>query len=446
MRYVVGLACVLAAAAAHANGRAPETNGIYFKPGDPHSLYVRSTFGLLVSHDDGCTFGWVCEDNVGYKGNFDPKYSIASDGTIFATTFAGLRISHDNACSFTTAATLPSMAWIDALDIGPTGEVWVGTATTGAPNDVFVSTDNGANFVSRGMQSPSIWWKSVRVAKSNAQRVYIAGYQVAGTLPDGGQMPPTAHLFRTDNGGTSWTESPLTGVAVGSTPVLLVAAVDPNNPDIAFVISQGANQPTGDILYRTTDGGQTLTQVMTVAGAFGDIVMTDSNTVYITTLVQSGMALVGDVAYKSTNGGVTFTPIAGAPLLACLGQRSDGTLVGCGANWEPDFMAVASSADGGATWSKVWRFVNLYGPAICTPGTAEEDICAEQQWPTLASQFGVSGPACGALAGQVYGSAGADPPPPPKKKTGCCDAGAGVGPSGLWVAFVAIWLRRKRAR
>ena len=38
--------------------------------------------------------------------------------------------------------------------------------------------DGGATFSSRGMLSPQIWWKSVKVAPRDAQRVYITGYQV----------------------------------------------------------------------------------------------------------------------------------------------------------------------------------------------------------------------------------------------------------------------------
>jgi len=34
------------------------------------------------------------------------------------------------------------------------------------------------------MESPTIWWKSIKVARADAQRVYVAGYQVAGTLAD----------------------------------------------------------------------------------------------------------------------------------------------------------------------------------------------------------------------------------------------------------------------
>src|SRR5579862_6925030 len=121
MKSAVALAIVLAASTAYANGRAPLTNGIFFRPGDLHSMYVGTTFGLLVSHDDGCTMQWVCEANIGYSGTPDPIYAIATDGTIFATTVQGLRISRDAGCSFQTQMSLPADTWISALDIGPTG-------------------------------------------------------------------------------------------------------------------------------------------------------------------------------------------------------------------------------------------------------------------------------------------------------------------------------------
>src|SRR5258707_12148 len=108
------VAASLGATTAHANGRAPLTNGIFFQPNDPHSLYVRTTFGLLISHDDGCTMNWVCEQDIGYGSTFDPTYRIATDGTIYATSpAAGLRISHDGGCSFVSQASISATAWTD---------------------------------------------------------------------------------------------------------------------------------------------------------------------------------------------------------------------------------------------------------------------------------------------------------------------------------------------
>src|SRR4051812_34108880 len=124
MRWLAAV-MVLVPVVALANGRAPLTNGVHFQPGDNHTLYVATTFGLLISRDDGCSFRWVCEQNLGYGGTFDPKYRIARDGTIFATTYTGLRVSRDGGCSFATATTEAPAgdpgriagAWIDAIDI-----------------------------------------------------------------------------------------------------------------------------------------------------------------------------------------------------------------------------------------------------------------------------------------------------------------------------------------
>ena len=74
----------------------------------------------------------MCEQSIGYGGTWDPHYAIGSDGTIFATTFnRGLRVSRDGGCTFETATGTANL-WIDALTIGPTGQIWITTATTGA--------------------------------------------------------------------------------------------------------------------------------------------------------------------------------------------------------------------------------------------------------------------------------------------------------------------------
>ena len=52
---------------------------------------------------------------------------------------------------------------------------------------------------------------------------------------------------------------------------------------------------------------------------------------------------------------------------ACLGERADGTMFGCGTNWDPDFAALAR-APGLGPWSKVFRFVELRGPVSCPAG------------------------------------------------------------------------------
>jgi hypothetical protein len=435
------VALLLVGGVAHANGRSPQTIGIFPKPGEPQTLYLATTFGLLETKDEGCTFRWMCEQSIGYGGTWDPAYAIGSDGTIFATTYEGLRISRDGGCSFETAtANLPAAdpnriadIWIDALDLGPTGEIWVGTAETGHSNDVFVSTDNGVTFSARGMMSPEIWWKSVKVAKSNPAVVYISGYQVAGT--------PTAYVYRSSNGGMQWTPSPLVGVQYASTPVLRIKAVDPLDPDILYMASEGANSPSGDRLYRSTDGAMTWTEVLATTASIHDVVIRDAAHIVVATQIRMASSIAGGPAYHSANGGTSFEPMTTAPQLACVAQRADGTLFGCGANWDPDFKAVAKSSDGGGNWEKVWRFVEIAGAVQCADGTVQHDTCEVGLWDCpacstdLKRQFGAKGPSCGAQ--------GADPPVPPKRE-GCCDAGAGAQTSAIWLLVAVWWLRRRR--
>jgi hypothetical protein len=442
---LAGLALVALAGIAQANGRPPATNGVAFAPADPSSILIRSTFGLLISRDDGCSFHWVCEKAIGYGGEFDPKYAVAVDGTIFATTFEGLRVSRDGGCSWLTATDDNtknlSGIWIDALDIGPDGTVWVATAESAGANDVFSSSDNGVTFTPRGQQSATIWWKSVKVAPSNKQRVYLSGYQVAGVLPDGGQATPTAHLRRSDDNGATWVPLELFGsrrdppdMKFGPTPIVLVAAVDPKQPDTLLLISIGANGSRGDRLYRSTDAGYSFTEVLATADPIRDTLFAQDGSVYVATLTAS---------FKSTTNGLSFSPLTGSPQLACLGQRSDGKLFGCGANWEPDFKAVAVSPDNTGSWTKQFRFVELAGPLQCAAGTTSAQQC-DPAWPSLQQQFAATGPATCGIQPDVEVDV---TPVTPKDPGGCCDAGdAGVPlvAAGFAVGWLVLLRRRRK--
>jgi hypothetical protein len=421
---------------ARADGRPPVTNGVFFQPGDARSIFVRSTFGLLVSRDAGCSFRWICEAAVGYGGGFDPKYAVGADGTIFAATFTGLRVSRDRGCTWRTATDDKRVGdpgriagiWVDALAIGPGGDVWIATADSGRPNDVYRSTDNGETFQPRNVRSATIWWKSVQVAPSSPRRVYITGYQVAGASTG----TPLAHFLRSDDSGGRWTPSPIANVRVGATPIVYASAVDPANADLVLMTSAGANPPAGDRLYRTTDGGRMFQEVLATSAAINGVVF-HGGQVYVST--PSG-------AFRSADGGAAFERVPDPPQLGCLGSHG-GQLLGCGANWRPDDKAVARSADGGASWEKLLRFGELAGPLACGPGTTVHDLC-EPVWPGLQRQFGAISPAC---AAEPEPPPKPGPAPKPERRGGCCDTGGG-GPLGTaaLLAWLGLAARRRRAR
>lgn len=435
---VIAVTVSLAAVQAYANGRAPETNGVVLRPGDAHSIYARSTFGLLISHDDGCTFQWVCEDNIGYGGSFDPKYAIAGDGTIFAATFNGLRASRDGGCSFAAVTdALPigdpgriADRYASALAIGPTGDVWVGTADSGKPNDVYVSTDVGVTFLPSNLESPTVFWQSLAVAPSDARRIYVAGNQFSGTAADGGQIAPAAYLFRSDDHGAGWMPMALANVVVAPTPLVTIAAVDPVDSSIVFVLSVGANPPSGDRLYRSTDGGAFFDEALATTEPISDLVIRGPTAAVAATL---------HATFASNNGGASFAPIANPAQLGCLGQRSDGALIGCGTN--ADAFSIGRSSDA-TQWQKLFKLADLAGPIECPAGTREHDICDQLLWRPLQIQLGAKGPASCSPEAPDAG----DPPRKPSAPGGCCSSDRDAASLLLGLAVGVLLLKPTRRR
>ena len=96
------LAALVVAALAHvasANGRDPYSSTVHFQRGSEQNIAAGMTFGLVLSHDGGATWQWMCEKAIGYGGQYDPDYEYTSTGAIFATTFDGLKVMRDG-CTF----------------------------------------------------------------------------------------------------------------------------------------------------------------------------------------------------------------------------------------------------------------------------------------------------------------------------------------------------------
>ena len=155
----IAVACALAAmrSIVHAEPRPPTTIGVYTQPGDPRATYVETSLGLLISHDDACSFRWICPPAIAEREDVTPVFRVARDGAMFAATAHGLRVSRDQGCTFAPVTGRIAEAWIAGLDVGPTGEVWVATANGGKANDVLRSTDGGRTFASAGLGSSTIW-------------------------------------------------------------------------------------------------------------------------------------------------------------------------------------------------------------------------------------------------------------------------------------------------
>jgi hypothetical protein len=346
--HAIAALATLAMIATHARAAPapPTTIGVYTRPGDPHATYIETSFGLLVSHDNACSFRWICAAAIAEREDRAPVFRVARDGAMFAATPHGLRVSRDGGCTFTSVTGRIAETWIAGLDIGPTGEVWVTTSDGGKANDVLRSTDGGENFVSAGLRSSTIWWRSVAIAPSRAARVYATGYEVAGAAP-------RTHVMISDDGGAHWTASALAGVRFAVTPLMLVQAIDRGDPDRVFATSVGA-AASGDRLYRSNDGGATWREVL-AAGAIRGVT------------IEGAVVAVDSAprAFVSKDGGETFTETA----------KDDE------------------------------RVDRIAGPLACPAGTPQHDRC-EPAWPAFAAKRALRAPACPVTRGGC--SAGGD--------------------------------------
>ena len=360
---------------------------VRFRPRPTETILVPATFGLLVSSDGGDDFSYVCESAIGYTGTYDPAYAVAANGAIYATTFDGLRVSRDGGCSFELlGGPLSRQTFVSDVEIGPDERIWATTATGGAPNDVYLSTD-GSHFSPVGLEQ-DVWWLSIEVAPGNANRLYLSGHRL-----DAPASP--AILYRSIDGGTSWTELPTADLGVGSQQFLHLLAVSPTDPRLLFARVTSANGPSADALYRSTNGGRSWTRALDFADRLSAFVIRRDGA---TVIAGSSAACPGEPAAPdkgcvriSDDGGASWRAPTSQPKMACLGERSDGTLYACGANWEPDMFALARSDDG-ESWHRVVRFSDITGPLECPADTIQASECAGDAWSALCLTLGICDP------------------------------------------------------
>ncbi len=87
---------------ARANGRLPTASQLLFSPSDPSLILLRTTFGILVSHDGGATWDWLCEAALGIASSqiIDPNVGITANGTVVAGFLDTLLISPNTGCDW----------------------------------------------------------------------------------------------------------------------------------------------------------------------------------------------------------------------------------------------------------------------------------------------------------------------------------------------------------
>ncbi len=422
---MVGLSC-LAPGLSFANGRFPIADQLVVDPNDPAHIVLRTTYGVLQSADAGGTWGWVCEDAVGYGGTQDPAIGVMADGTVLAGIFEGLSITHDRGCSWAFAVAPLADEYVIDVSVHrdePSRAVAITSTGMGTGFHVILAetNDNGVTWSQAGTAiTNDMIALTVDVAPSNTDRVYVSGLVGKDYAPA---------IERTDDRGVTWTRTVLDPAYVKDVPFL--AAIDPTNPDRVYLRLSGTDT---DRLLVSDDGGLTFTEVLTVAGdLLGFALSPDGTRVAIGSPAEGiHLATAADLAFQKVN----------ELQSRCLTWTSAG-LYSC-ANEFVDKFTVGLSKDDGKTFSGIYKLAEIC-PAVCPVGAPTNGECAAA-WAPLAATLGVDQSVCSNSGSSSSGT----PPPQLIAGGGCaCSIATSSGQTAAGVlaasALVAL-LRRRRQR
>lgn len=420
---------------AGANGRFPAANQVATNAADPAQVLMRTTFGLLVSHDRGKTFDWVCEQLVGYGGVQDPGVAVFADGTLAAAAFEGLATSRDGGCSwsFATEKGLAGEYVIDVATLGTDPSRGVVVTSTGLGIgkfhvEVFWTADSGKTWQAAPTPLPDdILSETIDVAPSNPKRLYVSGTTTTKTGARLGVLATSA------DGGATWARNDFD---LAGDQSVYVGGVDPVDDARVYLRTRGAS----DRLLVSADGGKTITEAFAIKGPMlGFAISPDGGTI----------ALGGPEAGLLVTQKEPFAPkVVATKTTACLHWNADGLYM-CGNDFADGFV-LGRSKDAGATFEPlVPTLASIRGPlTTCAEGTPYKATCGPL-WPALASLFG-SGSAGAGGGGGSGGTAGVTSAPATPAGAGddggCGCAAPGRAPSGAAVGTLALLLLALRRR
>jgi len=442
------LGAVLITEHARANGALPAVSQLLSDPSAPDHLYLRATFGLLVTRDLGATWDFLCEEGMGYK-DVEPPMAILPGGTILLALPEGVSRGEPSGCDFGRAEGIDETV-VDLARVPSEPKSAVAVSLSGAVSTLWSSTDEGRSFAPVGEPLDGLIATTVDVAASNAKVVYVSGL-------DGTQ----GVLLRSGDRGATFKRFPVPNTTTGRRPY--IAAVDVRDEDTVYVRLVGVQ---GE-LQVTHDGGKSFETLLdTTLAVKGFAISPDGATVLASNDFDGTFrAKTSDYAFERiTCGGHACLSWSEAGLFGCGDDMLDGYIVG-------------RSDDEGASFTRVLDMPCVRGPLACEPTTSIGAACSGA-WATVSAQLGLrecgsreqpapytgcfaegggagdtpdsaSGGSGGtASAGRAAGgSSGASAGNPPSNGScGCRAGGAPPWRGAWWVAAATVWLAHRRSR
>lgn len=401
MRHGLLAAILCASLPALADGAFPNGMSVFAPAATPHRLLMGTTFGLVISDDDGATWHYVCEPYVTGGGEPVVIYAATADGAILAAHSSGVARSTDGGCGWSgSTGALAGQIVTDVFADPHDASLVLAAAydTKARQGGVFPSHDGGRTFAAPLLSTPAAFITGVELSASSPGVIYAT----AGSNP--GNVPNTATLLRSADGGASWTSH---GVPITARGQASIAAVDPE--DASTVYLRTSDPIDGDQLLITADGGRTISTALQSAVPLTGFLRAPDRTLYAATLQGA--------FFRRAPGAAGFSQTQG-PHVLCLGARG-AQLLACADGVQETFN-LAASDDGGKSFRPLLDFRNLQGPATCAP---VQTVCAAD-WRSLQQVL-------------AFGK---------RSSAGGCHCGS-AGEAGLLAAAALWWwsgLRRRR--
>jgi hypothetical protein len=393
-----------------------------------------ANFGLLEP-GTGQTWEYACDDMFGQPDALHERRS--PNGNFFFPTTRGLMFTQDR-CTFTQAGgdIAGKVIYDVAIDAKDPNLVF---AIGDTPRVLWKSTNGGVTFTTIQTFPAGLALLNVVLPPGRTKEIYVVGRGKGTSSPVAASTDDGASFTMRDPGLSA-------GAAIATSFEFLSA--DPTSPQtLYFTILEG----DGDRLWRSTDGGATVTQLLKLGateGLMGLAFGPTAGTLYLAAVDLFPLAgQPPGQLYLSRDAGKTWLPPRPAPetgpQFACL--VADGArLYACstGQGRKEDLM-LGYSDDEGTTWTTMTTLGSLAGPKSCVKLQCE----AVSQWlcDTYTSCAEGMSPTPNTTPDGGVNTPDASTPTLPKEDSGCAFAsGSNSGVSAALLTLLALLIRRRR--
>jgi photosystem II stability/assembly factor-like uncharacterized protein len=430
------LGCLLASAPAWGNGRFPFAQLLLVDPSNPDRLWLRATYGVLTSADRGCTWHWLCEGAVGYRGTEDPMFGVMADGSVIAGIFDGMVATRDYGCTWSYGGSGVNVVDLAVQKSDPSRAVAVTSnyVLDSYLNHLWRTTDSARTWFRVGPAlDTDMFFITVDTAPSDPRRIYATAKRFI--LDDGGVASSTTSVWlRSDDDGQSWQRSNIPGT--GEDFDAYLSAVHPTEPQRVYVRLRGKDDVSAVVnrVIYSSDGGQSWQQIFEArADVLGFALSPDGSRIALGLGDSRDLGRTRPVdpsvlgLYSASTADHQFA-LRRSGHIGCL-TWSDQGLYLCaagypGANSDP--FEVGLTNDEGVTNTKIMRLAGIEGPLDCLPETTVGQMCADRseqsEWQRTCKLIG----RCDSSSGELRAYPRGETCPPGSNGTG----GASNTPDG----------------